>query len=255
MGHDPFFLAWTRFIDITIGIVAAVLVGSLIWPDHARVRYFSAVHTTLQRLTEYYLQLSRDNLRSTLLYQPDQKIYSTLDGAVRREIASARTLVAVQRNEVSLLPRPIRLYGEVLDAAERMIETLVEIRLLRFGVPRKETVLDVLPLRSEFVSAVLINLWACGQAFRSRSPLPQFLPMPRVALEELTQAVDEQRREGRRRTRTSAQAGGSGSPSPSALAEGAKGSREQLAMLYAMAEHEALGELCDLIDEVSRPSF
>lgn len=254
MGFDTIYFAYNRFINITIGIVAAVLVGTLIWPDHARVKYFSAVSITLDRLTEYYVQLSRDNLRSTLVYQLDQKVYSSLDNSVKREINAARTLVAVQRNEISLLPRPIRLYSEVLDAAERFIDTLIEIRLLRFSVPRKETVLDVITIRSEFVSAVLINLWACSQAFRSRSPLPQFLPNPRTALEELMLTVDEQKREGRRRRKSGIQPGSE--PLVSAKGEGGDSGRGgrgkgQLAMLYAMAEHEALGELCNLIDEVS----
>lgn len=251
MGHDPFFLAWTRFVDISIGIIAAVLVGTFVWPDHARVRYFSAVSITLERLTEYYLQLSRDNLRSTLVYQNDKRKYTSLDAAVRREITAARTLVFVQRNEIALLPRPIRLYGEILDASERLIETMIEIRLLRFSVPRKETVLDVLPLRSELVSAILINLWACSQAFRSRSPLPQFLPSPRLALEELMITVDAHTRSTRQRTRSGIS---QRSATPSTMIDGGakdeKGGKQQLAMLYAMAEGEALREVCDLIDEV-----
>jgi uncharacterized membrane protein YccC len=52
-GQSAFTLAWHRFVDIEIGIVAAVLVGTLIWPNHARVRYFHAVSSTLDRLTEY----------------------------------------------------------------------------------------------------------------------------------------------------------------------------------------------------------
>jgi hypothetical protein len=60
--------------------------------------------------------------------------------------------VDIQRREVSLLPRPTKLYSEVVDASERLIASLVEIRILRFSVPRKATVLDVLPLRRELVS-------------------------------------------------------------------------------------------------------
>jgi hypothetical protein len=251
MGFDTIYLAYNRFVNIAIGIVAAVLVGSIIWPDHARVRYFSAVSTTIDRLTEYYVQLSRDNLRSTLVYRPDRRTYTSLDSLVRREITAARTLITVQRNELSLLPRPTRLYVEVLDTVERTIDTLVEIRLLRFSVPRKETVLDVLPIRSEIVSAVLMNLWAVGQSFRSRSPLPQFLPRPRVALEELTATVDEHKRGGRSRHRSGLQPE---ADSPLTLVDGdgrRNGGKDHLAMLYAMAEHEALAELCNLIDEVS----
>jgi uncharacterized membrane protein YccC len=42
-AQSRFEVAWTRFVEINIGIVAAVLVGSFIWPNHARVRYFQAL--------------------------------------------------------------------------------------------------------------------------------------------------------------------------------------------------------------------
>lgn len=68
------------------------------------------------------------------------------------DLQISRTLIAIQRKEISLLPRPIKLYSEMVDAIERLLETLAEVRTLRFSVPRKATVLDVLPLRREFVS-------------------------------------------------------------------------------------------------------
>jgi hypothetical protein len=52
-GQTSFTVAWTRFIDITIGIVAAILVGTTVWPNHARVRYFRSVSSTLEQATEY----------------------------------------------------------------------------------------------------------------------------------------------------------------------------------------------------------
>jgi uncharacterized membrane protein YccC len=52
-GQSDWELAWTRFVDIAIGIVGAVLVGSLIWPNHARVQYFRSVATTFDRASEY----------------------------------------------------------------------------------------------------------------------------------------------------------------------------------------------------------
>jgi hypothetical protein len=54
------------------------------------------------------------------------------------------------------------------------------------------TVTQVLPLRTELVSAVHLNLFACAAAFRSLRPLPQFLPSSRHALEVLLDAVHDQ---------------------------------------------------------------
>jgi F0F1-type ATP synthase delta subunit len=76
------------------------------------------------------------------------------------------------------------------------------------------------------VSSVLINLWACAHAFRSRSALPQFIPSPRIPLAELMASVDTHARNRPQQT--------------------------DLAILYAMAENEALAEVCDILEEVSR---
>ena len=70
----------------------------------------------------------------------------------KTSIANSRSLVQVQKLEASLLPKPIKLYGEVTDILERLFELLSDLRVLRLGVPRKETVLDVLPLRRDLVS-------------------------------------------------------------------------------------------------------
>lgn len=71
----------------------------------------------------------------------------------QKDLQISRTLIDIQRKEISLLPRPVRLYSEMVDATEHLLETLVEVRILRFSVPRKATVLDVLPIRRELVSS------------------------------------------------------------------------------------------------------
>ena len=49
---------------------------------------------------------------------------------------------------------------------------------------------------------MIINLWALSQCFQSRSPLPQYLPSPRTALEGLMESVDDPARSFRRATRS-----------------------------------------------------
>jgi hypothetical protein len=119
-----------------------------------------------------------------------------------------------------------------------MMEMLSEIRVLRFNVPRKATVLDVLPVRRELVSAILTNLWALSQSFRSRSPLPQYLPSTRIPLNELVEAIDLHSQRSRSRTRhISSSSVSSNIPEPT-----------DLGTLYSMAENEALVDLCNIID-------
>ncbi|OCF58481.1 hypothetical protein L486_04514 [Kwoniella mangroviensis CBS 10435] len=261
-GQSYFTLAWYRFTDIMIGTFAAVLFGSFVWPVHARVQYFRAVGGTMERITEFYLRMSRDLVRSSLVYRVDDKQYDDLEAKIKREFALSRTLVAIQRQEISLLPRPVRLYSEIIDASERLLETLVEIRLLRFSVPRKATVLDVLPIRRELISTILINLWACAHSFHSRSPLPQFLPTPRSPLSELMEVTDQHARDIRafRDTFNEEDIRGrkrSSSPSPitmnrssSAQGNGEVDYQAEMAILYAMAENEALGEVCNILEEI-----
>ncbi|KAK4684367.1 hypothetical protein P7C73_g5815, partial [Tremellales sp. Uapishka_1] len=232
-GKSAFTLAWYRFVEIIIGIAAAVLVGIWIWPIHARVRYFRAVSDVLDLCTDFYLHMSRDNMRSSLVYRVDNKQYARMEAQIRKNIQLSRTLVSIQKREISLLPRPIKLYSEVIDAAERLTETLAEIRTLRFSVPRKATVLDVLPIRREVVSAVLISIWASAHAFRSKSPLPQFIPSPRRPVHELMNGLDDHARHVREAEKK----------------EG-KSYQAEVEILYGMAENEALGEVCDILDEL-----
>jgi uncharacterized membrane protein YccC len=52
-GRSQFDLAWMRFTDIVIGIAAAVLIGTFVWPNHARVRFLHAVSGSLEKLIDY----------------------------------------------------------------------------------------------------------------------------------------------------------------------------------------------------------
>lgn len=249
-GQGIFELSWMRFVDIVIGIAAAILLGSWLWPIHARVQYFSAVGDTMENITDYYLRMSRDLLRPTPVYNANSKQYRVLERRARANIARCRTLQSVQQREIGLLPRPTKLYGEIVDLLERLLETFGEIRTLRFSLPRKATVLDVLPIRRELVSSILVNLWACGQAFRSRAPLPQVFPSPRNPLSEVMETTDDYAREVRqmrarekhRRMRDSTDGEREG---------GQQAYHAELGVLYAMAENEALTEAINCIDEVS----
>ncbi|KAL7422678.1 hypothetical protein Q5752_001969 [Cryptotrichosporon argae] len=244
-GQSDWMIAWTRFVDIVIGIVGAVLVGTGLWPIHARVQYFRAVSGTLKQVTEYYLRMSRDNLRPSLVYQANFKQHTVLEGNVRTNIQRSRAFVQIQKQEISLLPRPIKLYSEIIDLVERLTEVFGEIRTLRFSVPRKATVLDVLSIRRELVSSILVNLWACAQAFHTRSPLPQFLPSCRAPLAELMDVVDEQARLVRLRRRAATQL-----PAGDGHEHAEEERSEEMAVMYGMAENEALGEVCNIVDEL-----
>ena len=107
----------------------------------------------VETLSGRRLTCCSDLLRPSLVYQGNARKYNRLESELRTLISSCRLLISIQRKEVSLLPRPIKLYAEVIDAADRLVETLGEIRLLRFSVPRQTAVFDVMPLRRELVGS------------------------------------------------------------------------------------------------------
>lgn len=129
----------------------------------------------------------------------------------------------------------------------KIYDLLVEIRTIRQGIPRQETVLDVLPLRQNLVSSVYIVMFAVAHAARSRTPLPQFMTSPVEAVNNWAKAVEEHLNSGSRSR--------SRSPTHRGETEGLAGSRvtsPELAVLYACAEREALSQLSHCMEDVSR---
>ncbi|KAJ9092812.1 hypothetical protein QFC21_006688 [Naganishia friedmannii] len=235
------FIALWRAEQVALGIVVAFLINSFIFPYHARVRYFFVLATTMDRLAELYLTMSRDNLRPSLVYSGNMEQYTALEQSIE-------SLAQIQHLEVSLLPKPYKLHLRLNHTLSHMLELLVEIRMLRLSIPRRETVLDVLPLRQDLVSSVYITIFAVAHASRSRSPLPQFLPSPREALNKWGKAVERLLGDSRPSSGTqspiSSENGGHIHP------RGLKTSNAMdLAALYAFAEREALSRLCDVLDE------
>ncbi|KAJ9119016.1 hypothetical protein QFC22_003505 [Naganishia vaughanmartiniae] len=252
LSHLPYsqviLIALWRAEQVVLGIVAAFLINSFIFPYHARVRYFYVLATTLDKLAELYLTMSRDNLRPSLVYTGNMEQYTILEQSIESGISQCQSLAQIQHLEVSLLPKPYKLHLRLNQSLSNILELLVEIRMLRLSIPRRETVLDVLPLRQDLVSSVYITLFAIGHASRSRSPLPQFLPSPHEALNKWGKAVEKLLGESRPPS-------GTQSPVPSengphVFPRGLRTSNAMdLAALYAFAEREALSRLCDVLDE------
>ena len=102
--------------------------------------------------------------------------------------------------------QPIRIYRRVIQSVQRLSDLLISIAVIREKIPREATVTRVLQQRKDLVSlwsrpflsffdltrllllsrpqvsSILVHLFACSHAFRSRLPLPQFLPSPREAV-------------------------------------------------------------------------
>jgi hypothetical protein len=157
----------------------------------------------------------------------------------------------MQSTDCTFPQKPIRRYRKMASRLQRTLDLLVGIRRVREHIPRKTVVTDVMQERVELVSLLLpvrdtasyprqmscicMAFHAAQHAFRSRQPLPQFIPSSRHALRVLQSQIRENR---------------AGAPSP------LRG--ESLPAVHAMAEQELLSHLVDELEgmlELTRELF
>ncbi|KAI1790727.1 hypothetical protein LXA43DRAFT_973447 [Ganoderma leucocontextum] len=222
-------LSIVRAVMIAAGIVAAVLVNSLLFPRHCRVLFLSDTSRTLGLLSSLYLTLSHDMFRvhRTRLHEEKRKTLK-LELQIRSSLYRLSTVLKTMDDELSLLPKPLRHYREIVIVLQKLLDLMTGLRKIRENIPRKETVANVFKERREFMSCVCITLYACQHAFRAREPLPQFLPSARHAFANLESHVQDCIGEAREQE-------------PSALG---------LSLVYAFAEQEVMQNLVDTLEEL-----
>lgn len=190
------YVAWNRGYMIFLGIVAALLVNLFIWPLHARLELVKRVSSITTQLQSLYLSLSRQLLHAGLTSShKSAAAFVALEVSIQSRILQARGLVDIMSMEISLKPKRTKVLSELLNHLETILELLMGLRRCRehgLRAVRREAIVNVLELRQELIAAVLLVLWTTGRALETKRALPQCLPSPRVALEELTEAVAEE---------------------------------------------------------------
>ncbi|KAF9228048.1 hypothetical protein BS17DRAFT_793616 [Gyrodon lividus] len=178
-------LALARAVTIAIGIVSALAMNGLVFPRHSRALKLELhIRNALQR----------------------SKILLTMN------------------DELSLVPKPMRHYREVV------LDLMMGLRKIREPIPRKETVACVLKERRNFVSCVCLTLFASEQVFRARQPFPQFLPSARKALEVLTAQIEFRLWQ--------------------AFQEDKSPMKLKLSLVYSLAEREVMKDMVDTPEEL-----
>ncbi|TBU28948.1 hypothetical protein BD311DRAFT_307591 [Dichomitus squalens] len=222
-------LSIVRAVMIAAGIVAALLMNSLLFPRHCRVLFLSDTSRTLGLLSSLYLTLSHDMFRihRKRLHEEIRKTLK-LELQIRSSLYRLTTLLKTMDNELSLLPKPLRHYREMVIVMQKLLDLMTGLRKIRENIPLKETVAKVFKERREFMSCVCIILYACQHAFRAREPLPQFLPSARHAFANLESHVQDCIRQAR-------------DEEPHALG---------LSLVYAFAEQEVMQNLVDTLEEL-----
>ncbi|KIK79803.1 hypothetical protein PAXRUDRAFT_833910 [Paxillus rubicundulus Ve08.2h10] len=220
-------LSLIRAMTIAIGIVSALAMNGLVFPRHSRVIFLNQTSRSLGFLSHLYLLLGRDMFHNIYAFTPcDKRKTVKLELHIRNALQRSKSLLTTMNDELSLVPKPMRHYREVVQKIQKILDLMTGLRKIRENIPRKETVACVLKERREFVSCVSLILFASEQVFRARQPLPQFLPSARQALEVLTtqielhlwQAIQEDK------------------------------SIMQLSLVYSLAEREVMKDMVDTLE-------
>ncbi|WFD33252.1 hypothetical protein MCUN1_000065 [Malassezia cuniculi] len=191
--HNPGIIAMIRMYMICIGIVAALLVNIIIWPYHARVKLIIQISNTINQLQSMYLSLARQMIYAGYASPPEAKEkFKSVERSIRARIGRCRALLVVMKNEISLVPKPINVLDEILLRLQILSDLFVGLRISRehgLAAVRKKVLWDVIDLRQELVSSIMLLLWVVGQSMLTRARIPQFLPSARRTLSELTSAL------------------------------------------------------------------
>ncbi|CAE6417908.1 unnamed protein product [Rhizoctonia solani] len=191
IGHASMIhLAGLRTLQISIGIIAAILINHILFPKHARVMFLSGMAKVLEDIRELYSGLSRRTLndrprsRPNSVRGPMDKHSSTakLELRLRQLVARKKMYLNQMEHEISLMPKPTSSYRAATNYAQRLVDLVAGLRRIRENVP--QVAIDpVLVNRQRVASCITLALFACEHAFRSRRALPQVLPSPRKALD------------------------------------------------------------------------
>ncbi|KZT52484.1 hypothetical protein CALCODRAFT_89644 [Calocera cornea HHB12733] len=224
-------LALNRPLNITLGIVASLLVNHLIFPRHARVIFMTHLATVLQQLSQLYLALSRRFLLESGSLE-DRRAIIEAELKIKRAIHKADFLIEVMALEVSLLPKPVHLYRRALSNMRRILDLIAGLRSLRQQVRRDDSVKDVLHARKDFISSLVLILYICEHAFRSQRLLPQFIPSARPSLQIVVRGIAEHYKQRIERRRAGLS------------------SRGDFPFIAAFAESEGIALLTDAIEDL-----
>ncbi|CAO1631056.1 unnamed protein product [Sympodiomycopsis kandeliae] len=194
--RSPALIAAIRGYEVGAGIVAAVLINLLLWPYHARVECVANIARSTTKMQQIYTSLARQMLQSGFVTTPQtSERFNKMEMALIKRLRFCRSLLSVMDGEVSLVLRPVDLLDGIIGHLERIARLLVALRHCRergLLSHRSETIFNVLSARQDLISCVSLTLWTVGQALRTHAPLPQFLPSPRVALQDLTLSLRAQ---------------------------------------------------------------
>ena len=185
-----FTIALTRAYMIAIGIIAAVIINHIWCPFHAREKFTLQVSKSLSEMSKLYLIISRQSL-GVMSIAAGRLQFDLTEKRVQGALNRCDALLEPLRSELSIIPKPLTLYRKMISSLQRTHDLLISLKYVRERIIQKETILDIKDQRLNFINALILVFYATTHAFRSSTPLPQFLPSLHTALNDMLTAIDE----------------------------------------------------------------
>ncbi|KAH7318018.1 hypothetical protein B0J17DRAFT_686585 [Rhizoctonia solani] len=178
-----------RALQISIGIITAILIDQTLFPKRARAIFLSGMAKVIEDTRELHSGLSSRTHNDQPQSSPKSGTELAhahccsvkLELKIRKLLTREKIYLSQMEHELSLMPKP----------------TESRPATYRENVPHM-AIHPVLEHRKRVDSCITLALYACEHAFRSRRALPQVLPSSRKALDMLnTELMDTLQSEAR----------------------------------------------------------
>ncbi|CAE6436535.1 unnamed protein product [Rhizoctonia solani] len=181
-----------RALQISIGIITAIVIDQALFPKRARAIFLSGMAKVIEEIRELHSGLSSrthtDRPQSSP--KPGAELAHAhscsvkLELKIRKLVTREKIYLSQMEHELCLMPKPTESYRAVTAYVQRLVDLAAGLRRIRENVPHM-AINPVLAHRKRVDSCITLALYACEHAFRSRRALPQVLPSSRKALDML----------------------------------------------------------------------
>ncbi|CUA73277.1 Protocadherin alpha-C1 [Rhizoctonia solani] len=188
-----------RALQISIGIIAAVLIDHMIFPKRVCFIFLGGMAKVIEDTRELYSGLS--SRTHSVTAEPKSELARARSYSAKRELRIRKLVtrenihLSQMEHEISLIPvhvsapysfpleptshdreqKPIASYRKAIDYVQRLVDLIAGLRRIRQNVPHG-AIAPVLAHQKRVDSCITLALYACEHAFRSQRALPHILP-------------------------------------------------------------------------------
>ncbi|KAJ7678691.1 hypothetical protein B0H17DRAFT_102075 [Mycena rosella] len=209
-------VATKRAIAVTVGVVWAALVSRFWWPAEARRELSKALADFCLNTGWLYTRLVASNSFSSdscaveeVFEEADEtrallpahtrlsnsiKEFMAMELHLQIKLIELQGLLAQTQNEPRLKgPFPVELYRGVLASLQTILDKLHSLRCVttreEWQSVRQDLIIPVNKERREMVGNIILSFSTLASAFRSKAPLPPYLPPAEESRQRLLAAI------------------------------------------------------------------